>query len=544
MKQTKPLLILLICTLTVIGTSAQSSKKDIKYLKKTLFYLADDKLEGRRTGTEGEMKAASFIEKQFIQNNIQSGFGETFQQTFEINEGLSIDSATLLKLGVRTFELQKEYFPLPYSKKTSIEIKNSNEDLVFYDIASLVSDNSSNPHFDLSEELYVKVKTIIEVNHPKAVLLFNSKDSATEIITFDSKDKKDAIPSIVIYCKKKIAEDIQASTSKQRLLYICVSIKQNIRIGRNVVGYIDNRAPFTVVVGAHYDHLGYGEDHNSLYVGKEKMVHNGADDNASGTAALLLLSKKLTQTKFKKYNYLLIAFSGEELGLYGSKFFTEHPSVDLKTVNYMINMDMVGRFNDSTRGLTLGGYGTSPSWGELTKQSGSNPYFNIKIDSAGSGPSDHTSFYRKDIPVLFFFTGTHGDYHKPSDDANKINFNGISDIVSYVENIILKTAALNKLSFSKTRESNTMGKSSFKVTLGIMPDYTFSGEGVLIDGISDNKPAQKAGLKTGDIIHQLGDWKVTDVQSYMQALNKFNKGETTTIKIERNQQLIDVKVTF
>ena len=543
MKQIKPILILLAFSLMAICATAQSKNKEIKYLKKTLYYLADDKLEGRRTGTEGELRAATFIQEQFKKNKIQSAFNETYLQEFEINEGLSIDSNTQLKIGAQTFLIQQDYFPLTYSKKGSTEIKNSNEEAVFYDISALIADNSGNPHFDVEQELYQKIITLIEVNHPRVVLLFNSKDS-NDVIKFDPKDKKEPLSSFIIYCKKNVAEQIQTTTSKQRLLNIKVSIQKNIRFGHNVVGYIDNRASLTVVVGAHYDHLGYGEDHNSLYVGKEKKIHNGADDNASGTAALLLLSKKLTQPVYKKFNYLLVAFSGEELGLYGSKYFTEHCPVDLKTVNYMINMDMVGRLNDSTRGLTIGGFGTSPSWEGFIKQSGGQPNFNIKIDSAGSGPSDHTSFYRKDIPVLFFFTGTHGDYHKPSDDANKINFIGEREIVSFIEKIILMTGELSKLAFTKTRESNTMGKSSFKVTLGIMPDYTFDGGGVLIDGISDNKPAQKAGLKTGDIIYQLGEWKVSDVQSYMQVLNKFNKGETTKVKIKRDLQVLEVEVTF
>src|SRR5690606_10352109 len=193
------------------------------------------------------------------------------------------------------------------------------------------------------------------------------------------------------------------------------ALSEKKRTGYNVLGYIDNDAATTIILGAHFDHLGYGEDGNSRHTAHELSIHNGADDNASGTAALIELAKKLKQSKAKNNNYLFIAFSGEELGLYGSKYFTENPTIDLKTTNYMINMDMVGRLSDSTKSVTIGGYGTSPAWSSvISAVPGSS--IAVKIDSSGTGPSDHTSFYRKDIPVLFYFTGLHTDYHKPSDD--------------------------------------------------------------------------------------------------------------------------------
>jgi hypothetical protein len=264
------------------------------------------------------------------------------------------------------------------------------------------------------------------------------------------------------------------------------------------------------------------------------MIHNGADDNASGSAALIELSKQLKNSNLKNNNYIFIAFSGEELGLFGSKYYTEHPAVDLTNTNYMINMDMVGRLNDSTHGFTIGGYGTSPVWGQ--ELSSTDQYFKINFDSSGTGPSDHTSFYRKDIPVLFFFTGAHSDYHKPSDDADKINYNGELLLLKYIYAVIEKTNDKGKLAFTKTREAQQMGKRSFSVSMGIMPDYTFSGTGVRADGISEGKPAEKAGLKTGDIIIQLGDFKVTDVQGYMQVLGKFKKGDATKVTVKRGTE--------
>ena len=195
-----------------------------------------------------------------------------------------------------------------------------------------------------------------------------------------------------------------------------VSLSSKIRKARNIIAYINNNANNTVVLGAHYDHLGYGEDKNALDAVHE--VHNGADDNASGTAALLELARKLKNNSPKANNYLLMHFSGEELGLMGSKYWLDNPTIQA-SANYMINMDMVGRY-DTARKLTIGGYGTSPVWGNIVPELAKNLAY--KLDSAGTGPSDHASFYRKDIPVLFFFTGSHPDYHKASDDWEKMNY--------------------------------------------------------------------------------------------------------------------------
>ncbi|RYY50039.1 MAG: M28 family peptidase [Chitinophagaceae bacterium] len=314
------------------------------------------------------------------------------------------------------------------------------------------------------------------------------------------------------------------------------------RTGHNVVGFIDNKAAHTVVLGAHYDHLGYGEDKNSMYRGDSAMVHNGADDNASGTSALIELGYWLKKSKLRNYNYLLVAFSGEELGLFGSKYFADNSPVPASNINYMINMDMVGRLNDSTHGLSVGGFGTSPAWSQLIDKN--DKQFSIKIDSSGTGPSDHTSFYLKNIPVLFFFTGTHKDYHKPGDDADKINYNGMLQIIGYIQNILTATDAQDKVAFTKTREVHSGMRSSFKVTLGVMLDYTFSGPGIYVDAVTEDRPAAKAGVEAKDIILQLGEHPLADVEAYMKALSKFEKGQTTNMKVKRGEKELMLPVTF
>jgi Zn-dependent M28 family amino/carboxypeptidase len=314
------------------------------------------------------------------------------------------------------------------------------------------------------------------------------------------------------------------------------------RKGINVIGFLDNSAVNTIVIGAHYDHLGLGHDHNSLDANPEDKIHNGADDNASGTSGVLELAKYFSENNVKEnYNFLFICFSGEELGLLGSKKWCDNPTIDLTKINYMINMDMIGRLNDSTKKLLIYGVGTSPTWVPLLQKT--NAYFSIKMDSSGIGPSDQTSFYLKDIPVLHFFTGQHSDYHKPTDDVEKINLAGEKKVLEYIVDLINQTNSLPKLTFAKTA-SPVSTKSKYKVTLGVMPDYTFEGTGMRIDGVTDNKPAFKAGIKTGDIIIELGGQKINNVQDYMKALSGFNKGDKTIVGVKRGNENLSLALEF
>lgn len=311
---------------------------------------------------------------------------------------------------------------------------------------------------------------------------------------------------------------------------------------RNVIGYIDNKASTTVVIGAHYDHLGMG-DENSLWTGP-KAIHNGADDNASGVSVLLELAHWLSERPkgTRGHNYLFIGFSGEEKGLYGSNHFTKNPTIPLKEVAYMLNMDMVGRLNKE-RSLAINGVGTSPSW---------MPVLNgIQVDSlvlvtseSGVGPSDHTSFYLCDIPAIHFFTGQHEDYHKPSDDfAGKINVKGMVSVTNFIQHVIVALDEVEKPEFTKTKDA-TPSASDFKVTLGVMPDYLYSGKGLRIDGCKDGKPGAKAGLQKGDTILKLGDYAIEDIYGYMEALGKFEKGQTTTMMVEREGKQLELSVTW
>lgn len=308
--------------------------------------------------------------------------------------------------------------------------------------------------------------------------------------------------------------------------------------GTNIVGYIDNNASKTIVIGAHYDHLGYGGE-GSLYRGEDKQIHNGADDNASGVAVMLNLAGKLKNANTSN-NYLFLSFSGEEIGLLGSNYFVKNATIPVDSINYMLNMDMVGRLKaDST--LAVYGVGTSPIFKQVINAH--NNKFKLIEKESGVGPSDHTSFYLADVPVLHFFTGQHEDYHKPSDDSDKLNYEGMETISNYIYNIITDLDDNGELAFKKTKnESDDTPR--FKVTLGVVPDYMYDGKGMKIDGVSEDKPAQKAGLKKGDIVIQLGDSTIVDMMSYMKALSTFEKGTTTKVKVKRGEEVVETEVTF
>jgi Zn-dependent M28 family amino/carboxypeptidase len=307
--------------------------------------------------------------------------------------------------------------------------------------------------------------------------------------------------------------------------------------GTNVLAYLNNNAENTIVIGAHYDHLGYGAE-GSLHRG-EKAIHNGADDNASGVAVMLNLAKKLKGNNTNN-NYLFMAFSGEEMGLLGSNYFVKNPTIDTKKVNYMINMDMVGRLKaDST--LAVYGVGTSPILKQTLKAH--NNSFKLIVKESGIGPSDHTSFYNADIPVLHFFTGQHEDYHKPSDDFDKLNYQGMQTISNYIFEVISDLDDNGKLPFRKTKnESEETPR--FKVGLGVIPDYMFDGKGMRIDGLSEDKPAQKAGLQKGDIVVKLGDSAVVDMMSYMKVLATFEKGDKTKVIVNRKGEMVEAEINF
>ncbi len=529
----------------------------VNSLKTHIRFLADDKLEGRRTGTAGEQLAMEYISNQFQTAGLTPKGTNNFYQPFVVNEGKEIDPATSLEINNIILNPAKDFFPFPFSPDIKMEALPSialrESDMPwFFDLKETIDENKNNPHFDLDG--FIKNKaTEVKKKNASALFIYNTSGTDDKL-TFNGKDRSAQLSIPVIYIVRNVASTLFKDSDTPLDINLKIKIKEKTKTGNNVIGFINNNATSTVILGAHFDHLGYGEDGNSMLRTGEKLIHNGADDNASGTAALIEVAKILTVSKSKANNYLFIAFSGEELGLYGSKYFTENPTIDLKTANYMINMDMVGRLNDSSKVLTIGGFGTSPVWNEIInnnanfKMAAKKNYVApvvIRIDSSGTGPSDHTSFYRKDIPVLFYFTGLHKDYHKPTDDFQLINYTGELQIIKHIISVVDAMDKKEKPLFAKTRESqSTSSMRSGSVTMGVMPDYTFSGVGLRCDGVSEGRPAQKAGIKTGDIILQIGDYPISSMDSYMQTLGKFMKGDKVKVKIKRGNEVIETEVQF
>ncbi len=515
-------------------------------LQKHVSYLADDRLEGRRVGTPGEKLAMEYIESQFKAYGLQpEKQGGGYIQDFEIREGWAYDPESSLVINGEKIPAS-QFFPLRGSPEKvlqgtpSIALREAQEPW-FADLKETLQTAQANPHFSMAS--YLETAARNDAKKGATALFVYNTDAKAADMSYNAKEQGSPLAIPVIYVMQSTAKKYFSDETATLNVSVGVKFRALQRTGHNVIGFIDNKALYTIVIGAHYDHLGRGEDGNSLSRSGEPQIHNGADDNASGTAALIELGALLKKSRLKNNNYLLIAFSGEELGLFGSKYFVEHPGIDLSHVNYMMNLDMIGRLNDSSKVLTVGGYGTSPLWPPVFRAARTPDFIN-RYDSSGSGPSDHTSFYRKDIPVLFFFTGVHSDYHKPSDDIDKINFTGEYRIVQYIMDLIKETDKKGKLAFSKTRESSVAGSARFSVTMGIMPDYTFTDRGVRIDGVSDGRPAQKAGLKTGDIVVQLGDYPVTSLENYMEALGKFKAGDQTRVKVLRVNKIVDADIVF
>ncbi|MEZ5017625.1 MAG: M28 family peptidase [Flavipsychrobacter sp.] len=528
-----------LCTTLEVAAQKKSDKKIVKQLKQDIGYLASDELKGRRTGSAGEEAAANYIIKYYKEQGV-SAYKDKYIYPFTFVNGRKVGAATTIQLGNEKVPTDIA-FPLPFSANATVDAKLIPEvfeqDNVWMISLYADAEEAKNPHFDWEKAAFKKV--LDAAKHGATGVLLYDKYGAKYEPQFNKKSSFENLDIPSAFLSHKGYKEYAEENEEELMLHMSIDIEKTNLTGNNIAGYVDNGATYTVVLGAHYDHLGMGEDGNSRYTGKEPQIHNGADDNASGTAALMQLASWVKNSSFKQYNYLFVHFSAEELGLIGSKAFVEDMSLDSSSIAYMINMDMVGRLNDSTHALTVGGVGTAKVWGNVIV----NDNFKVSIDSSGVGPSDHSSFYHQGIPVLFFFTGTHTDYHKPEDDADKINYEGEAAIIKYVYNVVGKMEQEPKPKFSPTKQKD-IGKVRFKVTLGIMPDYAFQGEGVRVDGVTEARPAQVAGVKGGDIITAIGKLEIKGMQTYMEALAEFNVGDETTVTVKREGKEMTMPLIF
>lgn len=551
-------LVLLLTTALPASVYAQEIPIDLsatKRMEQDLFFLSSDALKGRKPGTPEADVAREYIAGKMMAYGIEPMGENGYFQKFPVPEYAAVDyDATTLSVGNAQLEGHVDFYPVSISCETGkaasktvyVGYAITTEDGSYDDfkgldvngaiaVMNVSSPDGIHPHsaYAAYHSLNERVASLVEKG-AKGILLINPEGTASDTQEFFKSINASSLPVFFVRNEKwanKLMKRAQKTT-------MSVSMSERFSDGYNVIGYIHNNKRKTVVLGAHYDHLGMGGE-NSLYKGPA-AIHNGADDNGSGTTLLLEAMRYYAQRQDTNYNYLIQFYSAEELGLIGSKYWANNPTFPLKEVEYMINSDMVGRLRYNR--LQLSGTGTAVEWDEIldTPIHG----LDIKKDPAGVGPSDQTSFYYKDLPVLHLFTGTHDDYHKPTDDADKINYKGMAKLASLIYTITARTAYYENVTFQKTTSSEQKTTPNFSVTLGVVPDYLFGGPGLRIDGATEGRPGANAGLKAGDVIMKIGAIAIDDIYAYMTALGAFKKGDTTALVYVRDGDEVETEITF
>jgi aminopeptidase YwaD len=578
-------------------------------IKRHVAFLASDELQGRRAGTPFADQAAHYIEGEFKRDGLSPARPSEFLEPFSFVSDVLMGEGNLFRIsGVRTsfsksLTAGEEFAPLAFSSPQDAQgqvvfagfgisaPELQYDDYAGADVAGKIvlisrgSPDGDNPHGRFADYTFpgreLEFKTLkAKEKGALAVVFIGDQDSfhckPDSALHYDLNFLDAGIPVVTLgkVAAMSLMHDSGASLSdvekmlsasgppvelKTFTVEIKTAVKKVEGKTSNVVGIIRGSDPQLssqyIVIGAHYDHLGMGGP-ESLAQNPYGQIHHGADDNASGTAALLELARVLSLEKARlKRSIILASFSGEEEGLLGSAAFTRSPPVPLTSIVGMINMDMVGRLRDSN--LVIGGAGTSPAWkplldrlnrlspaGQTTSETTSVPRFKLSLEDDGYGPSDHQSFYIKDIPVLFFFTGSHDDYHKPSDTADKVNSDGISQVAEFIrEAIIIIADTSDRIAFTKVKRDNRQSVGGFRVYLGTVPNYSEQTDGLKLDGVRPSSPAERAGLRAGDIVVKLGTVNVKNVYDYTYALEGLRAGQEAEMVIRRDGQLITLKIT-
>ncbi len=585
----------------------QDAKVDpiLARMKKDIYYLASDECEGRGVGTKGLDLAAEYIAKQFKDAGLKpGGVNGTYFQPFPFATGAKLDGdSTLVLQGPQgqkiTLKQGADFQVLGTSAPGKV-----NAPLVFvgygttakgitYDdyagvntkgaavmaIRRLPRWNSKDMPFDgvFKDDLAAldAKHSRAQLAQAKALILVNDatelpKDELMKFQTMAAGISTMSIPYIQI--KRSVFDDILRSSTGMNLadtekaidgdlkprsaalqgwsVDLDVKVKRTENMVKNVIGYLDGKGPLKdeiVVIGGHYDHLGYGGQ-GSLAPGSKGKIHYGADDNGSGSTAVMELARRFGAMKNRQGRKIVfMTFTAEERGLIGSRHYTRiEPLFPLKDTVAMFNLDMVGRLKDPVEEgakskLLVLGIDSGKGFGDLVKKF--NPGFDVVKDTSVFGASDHYSFYVQKVPVLFFFTGTHPDYHRPTDTPDKINLPGMKRVADYAERIIDHWSTDPKRpEFAAI--TSTGAKGGMKgPRMGILPDYTFGGKGVSIDGVSPGGPAEAAGIKKGDIIIAIADKTIGNVEGYMTALGQQKSGVAVDVKILRDGKEMQLKVT-
>ena len=597
------ILFLSLQTLLWIGASAQTITPEItaEELKAHVKYLASDELEGRLAGTEGNRKAAVYIADQMKLYGLKpAGDSGTYFQTFDFVASVKLGKTNQCVLegkgiphGRAELSVDKDFTPLGFTSNASVS-----GPLVFvgygisapdakYDeykdldvngkivVALRYGPDGNDMHSDLNKytSLRNKTRTAREKGAKAIIIISGPVDDPDDDLIKLSYDQSFASSGLPVVSMKRAVFETLLPTNGEDLKVIQEDIKKNrlpqsreldgstvsltteveyVRAkSANVIGYLEGHDPAlkdqAIVVGAHFDHLGYGGPGSGSLLPDVHEIHNGADDNASGSAALLELEQGFAaEQNSLKRTLVFTAFTGEELGTLGSSYYVNHPSFPLNSTVAMVNMDMVGRLEG--KALTIYGTGTSPQWNGLVAKYNKDSMFTLKLIPDGIGPSDHSQFYGKDIPVLFFFTGTHSDYHKPSDDWDKINYVGEEKVTRYVYALVKDLDGdPSRPTFQRTASTSmTTGGDGrgFNVTLGIVPDYGEGQNGMKIGSTRPDGPAEKAGLKAGDLIVMMAGKKVLNIYDYMGILGELKPGQEVDVEVIRDGKSVKTKATM
>jgi aminopeptidase YwaD len=558
-------------------------------------YLASEALAGRGSGTPGARMAAAFIASRFQDAGLQPlGDSGSYLQPFHFTAGVRLGNRNALALQTgapsgrkQSLVVRQGFMPLAFTSNGTVSAP-----LVFvgYGISAPQIKYDDYAGVDARGKIVVALRQSPEGDDPKSRFapfapLRSKATTAREkgavgvlfvtgpltdahedlgVFRFDASFSDSGIGAAVIR-RAPIEAMLRAVHTSLRDAQMAIAhggrhsfplsgsratltteVVREEKQADNVLGLLPGSDPTrrdeVVVIGAHYDHLGLGGE-GSLAKSQAPQIHYGADDNASGTTGVLELAASMAaQPMHPARSVLFATFAGEELGLLGSSHFVKHPPVPLNRIVAMLNMDMIGRLRGDT--LTVIGSGTSPAWDTILKAADEPVGLKLQPSASGFGASDQNSFYVKDIPVLFFFTGVHPDYHTPTDTWDKINAEGEARVLTLVSDVARRIAdAPQRPRFTRAEGVGPqMAGGGFRVYLGTIPDYSAAGEGVTLSGVREGSPAEKAGLKGGDVILRFGTRKIKNVYDYTFALRDARVGVAVPMTIRRSGQTRVIQV--